>query len=339
MFEFINNLPLAVVALILMSYVVSKASDKLGDVLHILGLKLNIPTSVRGATFDAISSSFPEFSTAMIAVLFYGKFSDVGLPTVSGSAVFNILLIPMASILAYKGVSLTVKVDKKVTLRDSFFYLLSIGALAIFTYLGNYNYISGLILLGIYTMYIVVLYLQTKKYRSDKAASNEEDEEIEEDMSYSKIIFWSVLTIGAIWFSIDAIIQSAIVVSGSLNIPEFIVSVIILAACTSIPDTLLSVKSSRRGDVDGAVSNAIGSNIFDICVCLGFPMLLAGSQGMEANFTQNIGVLAFVVLSMLTTGGLLLKKDGVHKKDAYLMLGVYILFIGYIGAKALGIVM
>ncbi len=96
MFHWIDSPLKAVIALIFFSYIVNLASDKLGDVLHVLGIKLKIPGSVRGATFDAISSSFPEFATAMIAVVVYNQFADVGVPTVAGSAVFNILLIPMA---------------------------------------------------------------------------------------------------------------------------------------------------------------------------------------------------------------------------------------------------
>ncbi len=65
-------------------------------------------------------------------------------------------------------------------------------------------------------------------------------------MSIPQILFWMLVTISAVWVSIDAIIQSAITVAAALNIPTYIVSVIIIAACTSIPDTLLSVKSARK---------------------------------------------------------------------------------------------
>lgn len=343
MFEWINTLPIALVILVVMSYVVSVASDKLGDVLHVLGLKLNIPSSVRGATFDAISSSFPEFTTAMIAVLVYKQFADVGIPTVAGSAVFNILLIPMASIFAFKGKSIHLDVDRKVTIRDMAFYIVSIGALTFFTYMGQYTWVSGLVLVTIYVAYIVVLYIQTKRHQMkvleqcpECKVDEDEEEDADLDMSYTKIVSWMLVSIGAIWFSIDALIQSASVISYTFNIPKYIVAVIILAACTSIPDTLLSVKSARKGDADGAISNAIGSNIFDICICLGLPMMIAG-QTIQANFAQNIGVLVFVFMSMLTTGFLLMKEN-VGKKDAMIMFGLYLVFVGYIASKALGIV-
>lgn len=338
MFHWISTLPIAIIMLLIMSFIMSKASDKLGDVLHLLGVKLNIPTSVRGATFDAISSSFPEFSTAMIAVLVFNDFSNVGVPTIAGSGIFNILIIPMVSILAYRGKDI-IKADRNNILRDMVFYSLSVGALILFTYTGSYNAVSGLVLVTIYCAYVVVLYMQTKKYRSKTITSDirsetavaleiENEEEVDE-MSYGAILIWIIITIALIWITIEGIVQSATVISTELNIPKYIVSVIILAACTSIPDTILSVKSAKEGDIEGAVANAVGSNIFDICLCLGLPMIVSG-QTLPANFGQNAGVLVFLIVSMITTAMVLLKKKGATKKDAVLMALVYLAFLIYI---------
>lgn len=330
MFNWITNVWVALPVLVVMSYLVSVASDKLGDVLHITGLKLNIPTSVRGATFDAIASSFPEFATAMIAVLLYHKFNDVGVATVAGSGIFNILLIPLVSILAFKGVELNLKVKSTYVYRDMIFYLISIITLFIFTYIGYFNIYTGLILLLIYAAYIYVLYLQTKDFRDNQ----EEQEELEEDMSYWLITFWIVIAMAIIWISIDAIIASALVIADAIHVPPFIVSVVVIAAATSIPDTLLSVKSARKGDADGAISNAVGSNIFDICVGLGIPMVIAG-RTIEVQLSQNAGMFGFLLISMFTTGVLLLKKKGMHKKDAAIMGIVYLAFIVYVVMKAI----
>ncbi|MBU3916379.1 sodium:calcium antiporter, partial [bacterium] len=50
---------------------------------------------------------------------------------------------------------------------------------------------------------------------------------------------------------------------------------VVIAAGTSVPDMVLSIISSRKGHYDAAISNVFGSNIFDICVCLGLPIILA----------------------------------------------------------------
>ncbi len=349
MFSWINNIWIAIAMLIGMSWVVSKSADKLGDVLHVLGIKLKIPTSVRGATFDAISSSFPEFSTAMIAVLVYQKFVDVGVPTIAGSGIFNILVIPMASIIAFKGKDLLIQVDRRVVLRDMIFYLMSLVILVVFAYSGSYTPFTGVLMIALYMLYIIVLYRETKNYRENLTYNEitkekedvksyleeEEEEDIEINMGYGAITLWIIISVAFIWFSIDAIIQSAIIISYTFNIPQYIVSVIIIAACTSIPDTLLSVKSAKMGDAEGAVSNAVGSNIFDICICLGLPMLIAG-ESIPSNFSQSIGVLIFVFVSMLTTALILLKKKGVKRSDSIIMGLVYAIFLVYAVGVGLG---
>lgn len=337
MFKFIDNFYLAIIMIIAMSWVVSKASDKLGDVLHVLGIKLNIPTTVRGATFDAIASSFPEFATAMIAVLIYKEFADVGVPTIAGSGIFNVLLIPMFSIIAFKGV-ITLKVEKLNVYRDMMFYLLSLLILGIFISIGSFTYVTGILLVLVYVGYIVFLHTQTLSHRANKVQKEEdEEEELEESekMSYFYIISWIIVTMAFVWVSIDAIIASAGVVADALGVPKFITSVIIIAAATSIPDTLLSVKSAKKGDADGAISNAVGSNIFDICICLGVPMIIAG-ESIAIDFTRNIGMIVFLVLSMVVTGYILLKKSGVQKRDVFIMGGSYVMFLVYIAGIALG---
>ncbi|MCG8481772.1 MAG: sodium:calcium antiporter [Clostridia bacterium] len=350
MFHWINHIVVAIAMLFIMAVVISKAADQLGDALHVLGIKLKIPNSVRGATFDAVSSSFPEFSTAMVAVIVYKQFTDIGLPTIAGSGIFNILLIPMLSIFVYRG-SQVLKADKASIYRDMLFYSVSILALIFMAYTGQFTFISGIILIGIYVVYIITLSVQSKKY-SDNMTLGEEigikaelQQELEEegeesefiDMSYKKIFSIVIVTMTIIWVSTDAIVQSAIVVSETLKIPTFIVSVVILAACTSIPDTLLSIKSAKLGDADGAVSNAVGSNIFDICICLGVPMLIAG-KSIPVNLSENLIIFVFLILSMLTTALILLKKNGAKRSDTFFMGAVYVCFIIYIVCVGLTII-
>jgi K+-dependent Na+/Ca+ exchanger-like protein len=58
------------------------------------------------------------------------------------------------------------------------------------------------------------------------------------------------------------------------GIPDVLMGLTFLAAGTSIPDALGSISVAQEGKGDMAVSNAVGSNVFDICVGLGFPWLI-----------------------------------------------------------------
>jgi Ca2+/Na+ antiporter len=85
------------------------------------------------------------------------------------------------------------------------------------------------------------------------------------------VLLLSILWIGLISFlTADA----AGKVGACANLDGNTTGITLLAAGSSIPDALSSVFVARSGHIDMAVSNAFGSNIFDILVGLGFPWLL-----------------------------------------------------------------
>merc|ERR1712054_703730 len=60
------------------------------------------------------------------------------------------------------------------------------------------------------------------------------------------------------------------------GISSFIMGITFLAMGTSVPDALGSIAVAKDGEGDMAVSNAIGSNVFDICMGLGVPWTVQG---------------------------------------------------------------
>ncbi|XP_055494970.1 sodium/potassium/calcium exchanger 3 [Leucoraja erinacea] len=61
------------------------------------------------------------------------------------------------------------------------------------------------------------------------------------------------------------------IIGYTLGIPDVIMGITFLAAGTSVPDCMASLIVSRQGMGDMAVSNSIGSNVFDILIGLGLP--------------------------------------------------------------------
>merc|ERR1719258_284516 len=49
---------------------------------------------------------------------------------------------------------------------------------------------------------------------------------------------------------------------------------IVLSSGTSVPNSLSSIIVARKGEGDMAIANVLGSNIFNIFVCLGFSWML-----------------------------------------------------------------
>lgn len=136
-----------------------------------------------------------------------------------------------------------------------------------------------------------------------------------------------------------------------LGMPTMFVAVIFAAMATSVPDTIISIRDARDGDYDDAVSNAIGSNIFDICFALGFPLflftLINGPIEMNSETIIQSAELR-VLLLLLTVIGFFVYlvgrsgKDenggatiGMGKLNAVLLLALYGLFLVYILGRSM----
>ncbi|KAM8909594.1 sodium/potassium/calcium exchanger 3 isoform 1-T1 [Spinachia spinachia] len=89
---------------------------------------------------------------------------------------------------------------------------------------------------------------------------------------------WYLLTFlsSTLWIAIYSylMVWMVTIISYTLGIPEVIMGITFLAAGTSVPDCMASLIVARQGMGDMAVSNSIGSNIFDVLLGLGFPWAL-----------------------------------------------------------------
>uniref|UniRef100_UPI003B5B9B0C sodium/potassium/calcium exchanger 3-like isoform X2 n=1 Tax=Eucyclogobius newberryi TaxID=166745 RepID=UPI003B5B9B0C len=89
---------------------------------------------------------------------------------------------------------------------------------------------------------------------------------------------WYLLTFlsSTLWIALFSylMVWMVTIISHTLGIPEVLMGITFLAAGTSVPDCMASVIVARQGMGDMAVSNTIGSNIFDVLLGLGFPWAL-----------------------------------------------------------------
>lgn len=120
-----------------------------------------------------------------------------------------------------------------------------------------------------------------------------------------------------------------------LDIPIMFVALILAAAASSIPDTIISMKDSRKGNYDDAISNAMGSNMFDICFALGFPLFLYTLIYGPINMTQDVidlsGELRMTLLLLtVITFFIFISGKYMGKIKAFMLIGLYILFTLFI---------
>ena len=355
--------------IVISSLVIWRTSNGFEDASSFLGR--NLTDGVKGATINAISSSIPELLTSIFFLLFLKDsegFSG-GLGTVAGSAVFNAMVIPALSIIAvvYYGVSKTIQISKKVIYRDSIALIILQIALIVIIYFQLLNIIGGAILVCLYLIYVIYMISSMKA----KGVTNTDYYNVTTSISIKNrlvsflqldfstalignkkinnfraitlllvsllfmgssclVLVWACELIGEKQYSIFGLEN----LSG-LDIPISIVAVIIAAAATSVPDTILSVKDAMKGNYNDAISNAIGSNVFDIGFALGFPILMFSVFYNPIFLTQNIQnfslKIMFVLLALTVLTFIILisnKKIGLSR--GILLLILYIFFIVYV---------
>jgi K+-dependent Na+/Ca+ exchanger-like protein len=316
--------------------------------LDIMAKKLKMSSDVAGATLMAIGSSAPELFTSFIAVIRPGNHADIGAGTIVGSAIFNILVIIGASALFKRA-----KLNWQPIVRDTLFYCLSILLLLYAFWDGQIIFREAILFLGLYVAYLGAVINWRKwfpyKEKEDPIEMVEEAGEKNKlakaskkllgflipDVSkypkkYVRVFISSILMIGALSF---VLVEAAVGLGEIMHIHPAIIALTVLAAGTSIPDLMSSVIVAKQGRGDMAISNAVGSNIFDILIGLGAPwviiLLVKGTPVTVAN--ENLMSSIFLLFATVAAVFfiLLLKKWSIGRRAGLVLIGIYLLYLGY----------
>ena len=303
---------------------------------------LKMSSDAAGATLMAVGSSAPELFVALFSVLKPGNHEAIGIGSIVGSALFNLLAIGGLVALVRK-----TKLTWQPVLRDILFYFVAVLLLLWGIFDGDFSMWNAIAFLLLYLIYVlaVVKWRKIFPYKDVEFTPEESTEDCTENgkanlvdkalcfvfpkaEKYYHVFFFAILLIaGLSW----VLVEVAIRVSVLMNIPEAIIALTVLAVGTSIPDLISSLIVAKQGRGDMAVSNAIGSNIFDILVGLGLPFLIAmlihggnieakGQNLMASSIILFASLIAFAIL-------LLINKWKVNWLTGVILIGLYIFYV------------
>lgn len=305
---------LSILILFLSFYVMSEIVDKrFVPSLDNIARWMKLSPDVAGATLLALGTSAPEISTALIALFLEGANPATGVGTIVGSAIFQILVV-----IGFAAAVRTVYLSWKIVVRDSLFYAFSVILLLIFINDDKFELWEAIVLVSSYFLYLLILFLWMR-YVKDKRADSYEDieEESEENPKNSfqtikQVVFypidiiidllpdpekkpgWTVpifiISLGSIGYVCYWLVLAAEHLAGAFGIPPAIIALTILAGGSSIPEMISSAIVAKQGRGNMAISNAIGSNTFDILMSLGLPVLIYIIVKGEANNYEISGL-------------------------------------------------
>jgi K+-dependent Na+/Ca+ exchanger-like protein len=313
--------------------------------------KLRLPNNVAGASLMAMGSSAPELAIALFALFAAsGSHSEVGIGTIVGSAIFNILVITGVSAIANPA-----HISWKVITRDILMYAIGVILLLITIWDGKITVYEALIYLAVYAVYLLILY-KWDTYVKDTDVVGIVEESIQKERccsdiyhrvttvisngigfltgdarkSYLRAFFVSIAFVAVISY---ALAESAVAFAEAIHVPAVVVALTVLAAGTSVPDMFASIVVAKQGRGDMAVANAVGSNIFDILVGLGLPWLLAMAIHAESVTIDTTGLMTSAFLLFGTVVLLfifLLTKLKLSRWEGWALLAIYVAYVAYI---------
>jgi cation:H+ antiporter len=229
---------------------------------------MKLPMSVAGATLLSIGSSAPELLTSLSDVFFTKN--NVGFGSIIGSAMFNNMVII--------GISL-IYVDEKICLniktftRDIVAFIISVITSGSMVFISDsITSLNGFILIILYGVYIFVMFyfdLDNKTFHC------------EEEITSSKQLFVKLIGIIMNMIVLSCISVSVVFMTSQVGctwgIDPMVMGIIFIAIGTSMPDIFVSISQVKNGNLDTAISNAIGANIFDFFIGLGLPWYLSNT--------------------------------------------------------------
>ena len=99
-------------------------------------------------------------------------------------------------------------------------------------------------------------------------------------------IVFGVLGMAGIVLGADFVVDGASSIAKTLGVSETMIGLTIVSIGTSLPEFVTSVVAARKGEVDLALGNVIGSNLFNILFILGLsgtiiPIPFASSMNID----------------------------------------------------------
>ena len=292
---------------------------KLVDGASSLASKLGIPNIVIGLTIVAFGTSAPELVVNLFASV--NNNTEIVLGNILGSNIFNVLGILGICAIIYP---LTVKKNTtwiEIPLAFLAAVVVFIVASDIYFDKSIENIISrtdGLVMLLFFVIFLVYnIYLS-------KSGSNDDDVK-PKNYTYFISILYIIIGLTGLIIGGKFIVSSAVSIAQSFGLSERVIGLTIVSIGTSLPELATSIVAVRRKNMDIAIGNVVGSNIFNIFFILGLsafvnPIKISPNSLLDIMVCIGSSLLLFV---FIFTG----KGRKIERWEGILFLLSYIAYV------------
>ena len=275
---------------------------------------LKVPSIIIGLTIVAMGTSLPECAVSITASTTGNN--ALAVSNAVGSNIFNLMVV-----CGFSALFTPLLVDKN-TLKKEFPFsivcavvLLALGAIGM-----SLGHLDGAILLVVFAGFMIWMVRSALNARA-----NASDDEYE-TLPVWKCVVFILGGIAAIKIGGDFVVDGASTVAASFGLCENLIGLTIVACGTSLPELVTSVVAAKKNELDMALGNVIGSNIFNFLFVLG----VASAISPITFITENIIDIVILVAMSLLVWVFGWTKQKIDKKEGIIMLLIYVVYLVYI---------
>jgi cation:H+ antiporter len=310
------------IILLLIGFIVLvKSSDIFVDAISSIASHCRMSKMMIAITIGAFGTCAPELAISFNSVA--SNAGDIALANVIGSCIVNIILvIGIACCVApIKVKNESIKQELPILLVVTTLFVISM----VFHSFDNKQMLiltrmDGILYLSFFIMFIFYIFSVIKIKKGVF-------EVYKPKYSITKSIIYTIICSILIVFASDLLVDSAVELSSLLNVSTKIITMTIVVIGTSLPEMTMTVIAARKGEFDIALGNIIGTNIFNIGVVLGLPLIIYG--GFNSTSFNMIDVSAvFVAAACLFLFARNDKK--LSSLEGAIMISIFVAYYAYV---------
>ena len=289
-----------------------------------LASSLGVSPIVVGLTVVSLGTSAPELVVCLVAALQGNPGLAIG--NVMGSNLANIGLILGLTSLVHP-----LEVKHRVVWREMPVMLLITFAIYPIAFDRVLSRMDGFMLLLVLLAYLVWVFrsghpdeIKSSHGLRDSMATSEEAASLLNLKDIGHVALGSAfLVLGGY-----CIVKGAVEVASALGISEVIIGLTVVAIGTSLPELATSLVAAMRQEVDIAVGNIIGSNIFNLTAIFGTTAIVRPIMIPETVLSRELAGVVFMsllLLPILRNGWQIKRWEGALLLTAYIGMGWWLI--------------
>lgn len=312
-----------IILLALALYGVVKSADLFVDAMSSLASYLKVPTFIIALTVVAFGTSSPE-----LAISFSSLISGNGVLTLSnvvGANIVNVLLVLGVAAVVHpikiKGTTTKKEIPMLILITMTFAVLFCDLYLSDYANVNTISRSDGIILILLFLLFVYYLkeVISTHRLKDTECSVPK--------FTKPLTIIYGIIGLVVLLINANQVVEVSTLLAKTIGISDKIIGMVIIGIGTSLPELVTSIITVKKGDFDFTIENIVGTNIFNICVVLGLPVLIFGDIAAYGFGLIDMGVLVFSTIILYFFS----KTDRkISRIEGIAMIMLFLLYYGYV---------